>query len=58
MGEMARIFKTRHGEHKNEAKKFDDKKFTRSKASIPSYYTFKSAVEEHPVLENHGDWVG
>ena len=38
---------------KNEAKKFDGRKFTRSKASIPSDYTFESAVAEHSVLENH-----
>ena len=53
VGETARIFKTRLGEHKNEAKKFDGRKFTRSKASIPTDYTFKSAVAEHSVLENH-----
>ena len=53
VGETARIFKTRLGEHKNEAKKFDGRKFTRSKASIPSDYTFESAVAEHSVLENH-----
>ena len=53
VGETARIFKTRLGEHKKEAMKFDKKKYTRSRASSTSDHIFKSAVAEHSVLENH-----
>ena len=58
VGETTRIFKTRLGEHKKEAEKFSDVKYTRSKAQELESYVFKSAAAEHAMRQKPRSWVG
>ena len=53
VGETARLFKTRLGEHKKEASKFSETNYTRAKAQELKTYVFKSAAAEHAVRQNH-----
>ena len=53
IGETCRLFKTRLSQHKKEAEKISAKNFTRSQRKTSSSETYKSAITEHVVTNNH-----
>ena len=59
VGETGRLFGTRLSEHKKDANKVSDRKFTRSNRKESTTEQHKSAVTDHIAQENHTiNWTG
>ena len=57
IGETARLFEKRLGEHKAAVKKVEEKKFTRSERKASEAEQTKSAISDHVGRQNHEiDW--
>jgi hypothetical protein len=59
VGETGRLFETRLNEHKKDAEKVSQKKYTRANRKDSATEKHKSAITDHIAQENHTiDWKG